>query len=99
MSQSNELELAAAPRVHLANYLRIARPDHWIKNIFMLPGVAVALPLASPHLGNVVGPLVCGLVSLCFVASANYTINEFLDAQHDRHHPLKGNRPGAQGLL
>jgi 4-hydroxybenzoate polyprenyltransferase len=32
-------------------------------------------------------------------ASANYTINEYLDAEFDRHHPLKRVRPGARGVL
>ena len=39
------------------------------------------------------------LLSICLIASANYTINEFLDAQFDRHHPLKNGRPGALGVL
>ena len=35
----------------------------------------------------------------CLIASANYTINEYLDARYDRFHPLKQDRPGAQGRL
>jgi 4-hydroxybenzoate polyprenyltransferase len=85
----------------LRDYLRIARPDHWIKNIFVFPGVAAALVVA-PHAVQsfwTLGTLVVGLVAVCLTASANYTINEFLDAQYDRHHPLKQNRPGARGVL
>ena len=29
------------------NYIAIARPDHWFKNIFMLPGTALALTMSS----------------------------------------------------
>ena len=83
----------------LRRYVQIARPDHWIKNIFVIPGAAAALAVA-PHAGGItVLPLVLGLVSVCLLASANYTINEFLDAEYDRFHPLKSNRPGARGLL
>jgi decaprenyl-phosphate phosphoribosyltransferase len=83
----------------LRNYVQIARPDHWIKNIFVIPGAAAALAVA-PHGGGIaVLPLVLALVSVCLLASANYTINEFLDAQYDRFHPLKSDRPGARGLL
>ena len=40
-----------------------------------------------------------GFVSTCLIASANYTINEWLDAESDRHHPLKHTRPAARGRL
>jgi len=80
-------------------YLQIARPDHWIKNIFVVPGAAAAFAVA-PHAGGMaVAPLALMLVSVCLLASANYTINEYLDGQYDRFHPLKSARPGAQGLL
>jgi decaprenyl-phosphate phosphoribosyltransferase len=80
-------------------YLAIARPDHWIKNIFMIPGIAVALVVAPAKPVDLVIPLLIGAISLCLAASANYTINEYLDAAYDRFHPVKGGRPGALGLL
>ncbi len=80
-------------------YLAIARPDHWIKNIFMIPGIAVALVVAPVTPADLVVPLLVGTISLCLAASANYTINEYLDAAYDRFHPVKGSRPGALGLL
>jgi decaprenyl-phosphate phosphoribosyltransferase len=85
----------------LLDYVRIARPDHWIKNIFVLPGFAVALAVA-PHGALSAGVLTLLLIcmaSVCLTASANYTINEYLDAADDRHHPLKQTRPGARGVL
>lgn len=88
---------AVAATLH--SYVQIARPDHWIKNIFVVPGMAAALAIA-PH-GAGIAPLapVLALLSACLLASANYTINEFLDARYDRFHPLKSDRPGARGLL
>ena len=80
-------------------YLAIARPDHWIKNIFMIPGIAVALVVAPVTPADLVVPLLIGTISLCLAASANYTINEYLDAAYDRFHPHKSSRPGALGLL
>ncbi len=84
---------------HLRDYIRIARPDHWVKNIFMIPGAALAFVLVHRIADVSVLRLVTAVVSCCLMASANYTINEYLDAPFDRHHPLKRNRPGAEGRL
>ena len=43
--------------------------------------------------------LATGMVSVCLVASANYVLNEWLDAIFDRHHPKKQNRPSVSGNL
>lgn len=80
-------------------YLGIARVDHWIKNIFMLPGVAVGLLFIRPPIGGLLQNVAIGLFSLCLIASANYTINEYLDSEFDRFHPIKKERAGALGLL
>lgn len=80
-------------------YLGIARIDHWVKNVFMLPGVALALLFVRPPLSLVLWQTMLGLASLCLCASANYTINEWIDGEFDRFHPLKRARPAAQGLL
>ena len=37
--------------------------------------------------------LVLGFMGTCFIASANYVINEWLDAPYDKYHPTKKNRP------
>ena len=81
------------------NYVRIARPDHWIKNVFMLPGVAVALVVAPKIEASIARSAVLALVSVCLVVSANYAINDLFDAPHDRFHPVKSGRPGAQQRL
>ena len=80
-------------------YLAIARPDHWIKNVLMVPGIVVALVVAPVTPLDLVIPLLIGTISLCLAASANYSVNEYLDAAYDRFHPIKLNRPCAQGLL
>ena len=90
---------APLPAKRLASYIGIARIDHWIKNLFMLPGVAVALLFVRPPAALLVQHVLLGFASLCLIASANYTINEFLDAEFDRFHPVKKIRAGALGLL
>ena len=73
----------------ISPYISIARVDHWFKNIFMLPGAAVALVLADIPLATAILPLLVGVFSACLIASANYVINEWLDAEFDKHHPKK----------
>jgi len=83
------------------DYIQIARPDHWIKNVVVLPGFAAGFALV-PHASlsaATLASLAVALVAICLSASANYTINEYLDGQFDRHHPLKHTRPGARGVL
>ncbi|MCR5626714.1 MAG: UbiA prenyltransferase family protein [Lachnospiraceae bacterium] len=78
----------------LKDYIKIARPDHWIKQLFIVPGSVFAWFLVG--MGNNEGVLVrfiLAFISTCFVASANYVINEWLDADFDKYHPTKKNRP------
>ena len=83
-------------RAHIA----IARLDHSIKNLFVLPGVIVPLSI-YPALFNLrlVGTLALAFVSITLVACSNYVINEVLDAPFDRLHPIKRNRPAARGVV
>jgi 4-hydroxybenzoate polyprenyltransferase len=89
----------ARGRTSLADLVAIARPDHWFKNVFMLPGAALALILTDDAFAPVLVHLLFGVVSTCLIASANYTINEWWDAEFDRHHPVKRFRPSAAGRV
>ncbi len=83
----------------MLDYIRIARIDHWFKNVFMLPGVALAILLTDATLTEAIWPTIIGILSVCFIASANYVINEWLDAEFDQHHPVKKNRPSVGNKL
>ena len=58
-------------------YVKIARPDHWVKNAFILPGLVLALILIQmpDSWGLFALKLVAGFFATCFIASANYVIN------------------------
>ena len=93
-----------APNVSLGErfraHLAIARLDHSIKNLFVLPGIIV--PLSSfPSLmtRHLLVKLVWAFLAITLVACSNYVINEVLDAPFDRLHPIKKNRPAARGLV
>ncbi len=92
--------LSASLHQRLVAHLRITRLDHSIKQIFILPGILLAMAIAGRHIDvRLVVTLCIGLLSATFISSSNYVINEMLDAPFDRLHPTKKNRPAAQGLV
>jgi decaprenyl-phosphate phosphoribosyltransferase len=98
MTQLTDAEVSFAERVRA--HIAIARLDHSIKNLFVLPGVIVPLSvdpaLLNAHMFVV---LAWAFVSITLVACSNYVINEVLDAPFDRLHPTKKTRPTAAGLV
>ena len=101
----SDSRVATGPRVQdgrptLTGHFAICRVDHWVKNVFVLPGIVVAMSVEP--LGLTVATLmkcVVGLLAVCLIASSNYVLNEVLDAAHDRCHPQKKNRPVPAGLV
>ncbi len=82
-------------RPQIMSYIKIARPDHWIKNVFIMPGLVLAVILSDKTYSalDVFLKLFAGFFATCFIASANYVINEWLDAEFDKYHPTKKYRP------
>jgi 4-hydroxybenzoate polyprenyltransferase len=89
-TQPNTLTSSATVK----DYIDLARPDHWFKNIFMLPGMVFAFLYFSIHFSaHLLFTALLGVLATCLIASANYVINEWLDAAFDRYHPTKSKRP------
>ncbi len=91
MSVSMTKPVAAAT---IGDYVHLARPDHWFKNVFMFPGMLMAYIYFKPAVSSsLFFDIFLSIISTCLIASANYVINEWLDAEFDRHHPVKKLRP------
>lgn len=93
-------ERRAEPTVRptLRGHLAVLRIDHWIKNVFVLPGIVIALAVERPPWDAAIAlRIVAGLLSVGLVASSNYVLNEILDAPYDRLHPVKRSRPVPTG--
>lgn len=74
-------------------YIRIMRIDHWIKQFFIIPGCVCALFLADIECdSDVLIRFATGFLAASLIASANYSINEWLDAEFDKFHPTKKTR-------
>jgi len=84
---------------NIKTYIAIARPSHWIKNLFVIPGFIAAQMFESQFSAINFLKLIIVLISTSLIASANYVLNEWLDAKSDAHHPLKKNRPSVIGSV
>jgi len=85
-------------RPTLRGHIAICRIDHWFKNVFVLPGIVVAVGMTGAGLdASLFQRILLGIISVCLVASSNYVINEVLDAPSDLSHPVKRKRPVPSG--
>jgi decaprenyl-phosphate phosphoribosyltransferase len=83
--------------MNLRNLIKLARPDHWFKNIFVVPGYLLATEFFQVGVFENLHRFVIGMIATCFIASANYVMNEWLDRNFDQHHPVKKFRPSVSG--
>jgi decaprenyl-phosphate phosphoribosyltransferase len=76
--------------------VREARPRQWPKNLLVF-----AAPLAGATMGRPGGALYAVVAAVAFLcASASvYFVNDVMDVERDRRHPVKCNRPIASGSL
>jgi 4-hydroxybenzoate polyprenyltransferase len=83
-------------KVTLRAHLNLLRLDHWVKHIFVVPGILIAISITANTLDRaLVFRTLLGLAAVIAVASSNYVLNELLDAPFDRQHPTKHLRPAA----
>jgi decaprenyl-phosphate phosphoribosyltransferase len=76
--------------------IRTVRPHQWVKNLFVLAPVVFAQELLRP--GFIVAALGAFAV-FCLLAGAVYTMNDLVDVDADRVHPVKRHRPIASGRV
>ena len=87
----------------MIEYLKVLRLDHWLKNVFIFFGHLVAIALVPDQVPqstfDLASRIALSLVPACLIASANYIVNEILDAPFDRMHPTKRLRPVPAGTV
>ncbi len=76
------------------NTLKLIRPKQWIKNLFVFLPVFFSGNLLH---GATFLQAAITLVAFCFVASSIYCLNDIIDVEADRQHPVKCHRPIASG--
>lgn len=80
-------------------YLKLLRPQQWVKNVFVFAGLVFGKKLTGPHALHDVLLTVLGFACLCLASSAVYVLNDLHDREEDRLHPRKKNRPIASGQV
>ena len=87
---------SGASRSTLGLLARGARPCQWLKNLLVFMAPAAAGVLGEWHTAlRVIG----AFLVFCVVASGTYLLNDVIDAEADRYHPVKRSRPVASGSL
>lgn len=80
----------------LVNLLFSLRPQQWTKNLFVFGALVFAQRLT--FVPDVLRATVAFLV-FCALSGAVYLVNDVLDREQDRRHPLKARRPVASGAV
>lgn len=76
--------------------LKTLRPQQWVKNLFVLLPLVFSQKLLAPD--SILTTL--GAVGLfCLASGVVYLINDLVDVERDRQHPVKCKRPIAAGDL
>jgi 4-hydroxybenzoate polyprenyltransferase len=70
------------------------RPEQWLKNGFVLAPIVFAGLVFDPDAWL---RTILAVASFCAASSAVYLVNDVLDRETDRLHPIKKNRPIAAG--
>ncbi|MEN0019595.1 MAG: UbiA prenyltransferase family protein [Planctomycetota bacterium] len=85
----------------MGGLIRLARPQQWVKNGFVVlgPWFGMAEGTLSLTRDDVIVRTVLAVVAFSLAASASYVVNDILDAEADRSHPRKSRRPIASGLI
>ncbi len=74
----------------------LMRPRQWTKNLAVFAAIVFSGQLFDL---STLGTVALAFVALCLVSSGQYAINDALDAEKDRQHPLKRDRPVASGRI
>ena len=86
----------AARRSMMSSLVRSLRPSQWTKNLIIFAALLFARRLTD---GSAVVLSVAAFAVFCALSGVVYLVNDIVDREADRRHPLKRNRPIASGAL
>lgn len=105
-ASSGRAHAKSARRSTVRGLVKTIRPHQWVKNLFVAAPMFFHKDLFSststgdPTLNlRVTGQAAAATAVFCLLAGAVYTINDLVDVEADRVHPVKRERPIASGAV
>lgn len=80
----------------MVDYFKLLRPRQWLKNVFIFAGLIFSRQFVNL---DSVQSSVFAFVVFSILSSSGYIINDILDFQEDKAHPVKSKRPIAAGKV
>lgn len=80
----------------MKNFIKLIRPQQWIKNLVVFMPIFFAgriFDMQSLWIGTLT------TIVFCFAASSIYCLNDIIDVEDDRKHPIKCKRPFVSGAI
>ncbi len=81
---------------NMMEIIKLIRVPQWVKNLFVFIPVVYSRNLFQTDYLII---SIIAFVIFCLLSSTVYVINDIVDAEADRHHPVKKNRPIASGKI
>ena len=80
----------------MIDYIKLLRTQQWIKNIFLFAGLVFSRQFYEPEsiVINIYAFLIFSILS-----SGSYILNDIIDYEGDKIHPIKSKRPIAAGRI
>ena len=78
------------------SWLKAIRVHQWVKNLLLFAPIVMAHQIFEP-VARQAG--IISFLAFSFTASAVYLLNDLIDLEADRAHPIKRLRPAAQGVI
>lgn len=96
MARSISSPVADSGRSVALSLLLALRPNQWTKNLLVFAGLIFGLRLFDRA---AVADALAAFAIFCGLSGVIYLVNDILDRESDRAHPLKASRPIASGAL
>lgn len=77
-------------------YLKAIRANQWLKNFIIFAAILFGGKLFEL---NLVLNTIYAFLVFCLLSSASYLLNDIIDFQYDKKHPVKRHRPLASGAI